>query len=160
MKEDKTKAQESNIPVVLTQKDVPSMLELVTKQINTLKGGLPKEASTSTANLDGFGKVSSIDTVETLIKAASVVLAKQKAYNEAAKEVLPEIFKVPPFSINGHSAAQWISDIKDRILVVANKAELEKLEKVKSTLEAHLSAEDKLAKDLLSIANLLGEGLN
>lgn len=139
-----------------TVNDVPSLLEKVTKQIALIKKNIPETAQT-TGNLDGFGKINEINTVESLIKAHSSIVSKAAGYNESAAAILPEGIKKPTLLINGYSPASWIEDIKARIIIVANKSELEKLEKVKTKLEANLSAEAKLNKDLSEIANILSD---
>jgi hypothetical protein len=139
-----------------TQNDIPGLLEKVNEQIKAIKGDLPK-ATKTTGDLNGFGTIASIKTVENLLKAYSMVTSKQKAYDLSAKEILPEGVKKPPLKIDGSSVSAWQADIKGRIVVVARKTELEKLEKVKAKLEANLSAEAKLAKDLADISNILTE---
>jgi len=136
--------------------DVPAMLEAVTKQINSIKEGLPKQNKT-TGELTGFGKIENLKTVDTLIKAASSVLGRQKAYAEAAEEIIPEGVKIPAFKINGSTAAAWISDIKSRVVLVANKERLDKLTKIQKTLESNLSVKDKLARDLQDIQEILND---
>lgn len=136
--------------------DVPNMLEMVIKQINTLQGGMPAGPKTS-ASLTGFGIIEKIDTVESLIKAAATVIVKEQAYKDASEEILPVGIKIPEFKLNGVLAKNWLSDIKARVLIVANKEKLAKLNKIKSTLEANLSAEAKLAKDLKDIQGMLND---
>lgn len=139
-----------------TQEDIPALLEKVTKQINDIKGDLPK-ATKTTGTLDGFGKISDISTVTNLIKAYSMIDAKADAYDQAAAEILPEGIKKPALSINGSSPASWKTDIKGRIKVVARKAELDKLIKVKTKLESNLSAKAKLARDIEDCFNIMEE---
>jgi hypothetical protein len=152
----KTKDKKTQLAVVeqFTQADIPNMLETVIKKITLLKKGVENKPQT-TGELDGFGNINSIIAVETLIKAYSSVVNRQKCYDEAAKEMLPEGIKKPPFKLNGYTANQWISDIKKRTVEVGFQQELTKLNKVKDKLEANLSAEAKLAKDLKDIANIL-----
>jgi hypothetical protein len=135
--------------------DVPNLLEIVDKKINEIKKWFPKETSTKNATLLGFGKIKDLSTVELLIKASSMILGKKKAYEEAAKEVLPEYIKVPTFKLDGYTANEWLTDIKARIIEVYHKQELKKLQEVKKTLEENLSAEIKLARDLKKIAEIL-----
>jgi uncharacterized protein (DUF885 family) len=137
-----------------TQADIPGMLETVVKKIKLLKKGVEDKPQT-TEQLDGFGKINDIKDVDTLIKAYSSVTNRQKCYDEAAKEMLPEGVKKPVFKLNGFSADQWLADIKKRTVEVGFQQELAKLNKVKTKLEANLSAEAKLAKDLKDIANIL-----
>jgi hypothetical protein len=135
-------------------KDVPAMLEAVNKQIAAIKGNMPDKTKTTVA-LTGFGKIDEINTVESLIKAASTVMAKEKAYNEAAAVVMFEGMKVPAFTINGADSASWLSDIKYRVGIVANQEKLTKLMQIQKTLESNLSAKAKLAKDLADIQMMI-----
>jgi len=141
---------------IMGTNDVPAMLEAVTKQINSIKEGLPKQNKT-TGELTGFGKIENLKTVDTLIKAASSILGKQKAYIEAAKEIIPEGVKVPVFKLNGSTPDAWLSDIKSRVVLVANKERLDKLTKIQKTLESNLSVKDKLARDLQDIQAILND---
>ena len=134
----------------LTAADVPDLLASVIKKINQLKGGIPKENKT-TGDLPGFGKIADITTVELLVQAHSMVTNKARVYNESA-EILGVNTKKYPFKIGGSQAGAWVADIEGTIHVVKNKVEIEKLNKIKVTLEANLSAESKLARDLASIA--------
>jgi hypothetical protein len=131
-------------------------LELVAKQIKALKGNLPSQPHT-TKELPGFGKIGSVNVVSDLIKAASTVIERERAYLAAAIIVMPDKIKIPPFKINGSTKDQWVEDIKARVAIVANKTQLDKLQKIKTTLEANLTAEAKLERDLAGIGNLLTE---
>jgi len=138
----------------LGQDDIPKLLKMVQKKIDAL---VPKKAKTGTTNgasLSGFGAIKSIDTVEGLTKAYSVVNAKENAYEEAASELNVDIQKYP-FKLQGYTGKVWKADIAGRIQSVENKTELVKLTKVKIKLEANLSAKAKLAKDLGDINKIL-----
>jgi hypothetical protein len=150
----KAKASTSTEVAVMGQGDIPKMLDMVNDQIKKIKGGLPDQPHTD-KELPGFGKVANIKTVDDLIKAASMVRAKEKAYNEAAKEIIPEGMKKPVFKLQGITAGRWIEDISARVIVVGNKEQLDKLIKVKKKLEENLSAESKLARDLVEIQSIL-----
>jgi len=151
-----TEAKNTGVAVAgqFTQADIPNMLETVVAKIKLLKAGVEDKPQT-TGELDGFGKINDIKDVGTLIKAYSSVDNRQKCYDEAAKEMLPEGVKKPTFKLNSFSAEQWKADIKKRTVEVGFQQELDKLNKVKTKLEANLSAEAKLAKDLKDIANIL-----
>jgi len=152
MSEEKTTTTLATLGVA----DVPKYLDQVNQLIKDIKGNLPKSPNTN-ENLTGFGKINEIKTVAELLKAASMIMGKKAGYEAAAKKLLPEGYKVPTFKINGNTADHWLEDIQARIIVVYNKEKLEKLEKIKKTLEENLSAEAKLANDLLKIQNLLKE---
>jgi len=137
-----------------TQKDIPGMLKLVVEKIKQLSGNGPVENSTKGKVLSGFDEIDKIESVSTLIAAHSSVNGKANAY-KASAEALGIDIKKYPFKLDGCTAGQWNEDIKTRIAIVANKAELVKLQQTKALLEANLSAEAKLATDLKKIAELL-----
>jgi len=140
----------------MTKSDVPALLEEVNRQISKLRGGMPKEPQT-TGELPGFGYIKNINKTDILIMAHSSVVGKARAYAESAKAILPEGIKTPPFKIAGSTEKAWVDDIKSRILVVANKEALDTLNAIKKEVEQHLSAEDKLAKSLSKIGELLSQ---
>lgn len=138
----------------LGQKDIPGMLDRINDSITKLKGGLPVEDKT-TGELPGFGKIKDINDVSNLIKAHSTVVFKARAYHESATNILPAGIKSPPFVLAGSSESSWVNDIKSRVIIVAHKSKLNKLNKMKTTLEDHLSKKMKLAKDLKSLNDML-----
>jgi len=140
---------------MLTAADVPALLATVVAKIKELKGGIPKETKT-TGDLPGFGKITDIQSVELLVQAHSMVVNKERVYNESATALGVDSKKYP-FRIGGSAASSWVTDINGTINIVKNKVELEKLDKIKTTLEANLSAESKLARDLASIAALIND---
>ena len=144
------------LPALLTQQDIPTMLEQVKDQIAKLSGNNNNVMITDKV-LDPFGKVENIEKVTDLIKAASSVLGREKAYKAAAKAVIPKGIKVPGFEIEGVKASDWLAHIKARVAIVANKEQLVKLNSIKNTLEENLSAEAKLANDLEKIKDMLAD---
>lgn len=92
-----------------------------------------------------------------LLQACSSIDGKVEAYNKAAGKYLPEGIKKPELIIEGHSPKAWLEVISIKIVEIAHKKELDKLKSVKSTLEANLSQEMKLANDLAKISELLNE---
>lgn len=139
----------------LTAADVPGLLATVVAKIKELKGGMPSETKT-TGDLPGFGRIKDITSVESLVQAHSMVVNKERVYNESAAALNVDTKKYP-FRIGGSAASSWVTDILGTINVVKNKVELDKLDKIKTTLEANLSAESKLARDLASIAALIND---
>lgn len=147
--------KESLFPAKLGTKDVPAMIEAVNKQISKLQSEMPYKPRTDGVRLEQFGPIKDLNSMMDLIKAASLVMTKTKAYKEAAKEVMPKNVKTPTFLLYGHTEGQWLNDIKRRILTVAHKNELKKLIDIKNTLESSLSAEANLANDLEKIKGIL-----
>lgn len=142
--------------IQMTQDDIPAMLDKVNAQIAAFRKGLPKENKT-TGSLEGFGPIDKLDSLPNLIKAFTMVTNKARAYREACEtpNLLPQGIKPPPFKISGSSESAWCDDIRGRIVEVAHKTQIEKLTKIKATLESNLSQKAKLAKDLLEINNML-----
>lgn len=149
-----TKAATIDALVNMGQDGIPKLLEEVNKKINSLKGGNSENESTKGTQLPSFGEIAKIDKVTTLIQAVSSVRARQKAYAEAAKELDASTTKFP-FKLAGFSADTWVNDIKARYSILANKAELDRLNKIKKTLEENLSQEAKLKNDLAKIGEWL-----
>ena len=132
------------------------MLKVIDKQIKELQGTMP-DAVLTDKEVPEFGKIEEINTVSQLIKLTSCVVYKEKAYNEAVKLILPKGITAPAFKLNGMSPKQIIDHVKVRVNVVYNKSKLDKLKAAKAKLEQHLSAEDKLAKDLAGLSALINE---
>lgn len=151
-----TKKEETTTTAIATlgTNDVPKMLEQVKEQIKLLKGNLPDAPVTDKA-ITGFGKIEDIKDLSTLIKLASSCLGREKSYKEAAKVVMPEGMKTPPFTVNGMTVKNIIEHIKVRSFTVGNETKLKTLKDIQKTLESNLSAEAKLANDLAKIANLM-----
>lgn len=144
------KKNEVSVAGQFTQEDVPAMLEKVTEQLETLIGSKTKDSTTKGVDLPGFGCLENIDDVQQLIKAHSSVNGKEAAFKASVKELNLKL-KLKPFTISNITPAQWKKEIAIRINEVANKVQIEKLKEIKATLEANLSAKDKLAKDLAKI---------
>jgi len=150
------KKNEVAVGTQYSQSDVPSMLENVTKQLEALVGNESKKSSTDGVDLPGFGILAEIEDVQQLIKAHSSINAKEAGFKASCKELKLSL-KLKPFTINDVTPKQWKNDISLRINAVANKVQIAKLKKIKTTLEGNLSAEAKLAKDLADIAGDMDE---
>lgn len=140
-----------------TVSDVPTLLEQVKEQISNIKKNVPEQLPV-TGELDGFGKIENIKSLELLIKARSSVRSKAKAYKEELEvlaEVVGSAIKLPSCKLNGHAPKTWLEVIDSQIIVTANETELKKLQSIQKTLEDNLSAEAKLANDLSKISRLL-----
>ena len=149
------KTQNTQIALLGTS-DVPKMLAQVTAQISLIKGTLPETPKTK-ADIPGFGKIDDLIDLATIIKAASAVLGKAKAYRDTAEIIMPEHLKTPVFRLNGMNEEEMLEHLKTRAVEVGNKEKLDKLKKIKFTLEANLSQKEKLANDLKKIQNLLAD---
>jgi hypothetical protein len=137
----------------VTQQDIPAMLEVVSKQISKLKGTTGSNVTTDAA-LPGFGKIKDIKTVENLVKAHSMLTAKNNAYKASLKELDLKESKYP-FKEGGHTYKEWDKDIKHRLNLVKNEQTLKKLEEAHAILKENLSQEAKLQSDLKKIQGMV-----
>ena len=110
-------------------------------------------ASTKSKSLPGFGEITKITKVSDLIKAHSSVINRAKAYAESAAALDLKLAKFP-FKLEGCTEKQWVTDIQAAASILANKAELAKLDKTRKLLEDNLSAEAKLKNDLAKIGTM------
>lgn len=150
-----SKKTESSLPAKLTVENVPELLERVMKQIRTIKGDIPETPKTTGDLGSGFGTIESIKTLDDLIKATSMVVGKSEAYKKAAKLIVPDGVKTPEFTIDGMKVSNILDHIKMKAVEVGNKEKLTKLNKIRKELEDNLSEEDKRAKSLAKIENIL-----
>lgn len=139
-----------------TQDDIPGMLEKVTAQLAALTKTTNESKPTTGVCLSGFGKIEDIHDVQTLIKALGSVSGKEKSFKDTVKAE-KFTFALKPLLLDGFTPDEWRISIKDRINAVINKVQIENLQNIKTTLEANLSAKDKLAKDLENISKNMEE---
>jgi len=127
--------------------DLPGMVEKINESLKALKGEDGRKHRAITTHLAGYGKITDIRTVEDMIKAYASVDAKEQAYNAAADSLGIDV-KAYPCKINNVTPDEWREEIKVRVVEVRNKLEIERLTKLKEILEANMSIEDKLTKEL------------
>ena len=139
-----------------TQADIPALLANVDLKIKELSKN-DTTAPVITIGLPGFGPIANINDVMKLLQACASIDGKLEAYNKAADKYLPEGIKKPAFIIEGQSPKAWLEVISLKIAEISHKKELDKLRNIKTTLEANLSQEMKLANDLAKISELLNE---
>ena len=153
------KVKETGIATVnalldLGQDGIPQLLEQVNAKINAIVGDQVIKSTTDGKSFPDFGELKDITKVGDLIKMHSAVSGRVKGYNQSAKEIGMSLTKFP-FKIEGCSAKQWLTDITIQTKILANKAELDKLKKVKQKLESNLSEQDKWKRDMASISTIL-----
>jgi hypothetical protein len=126
--------------------DILSKLEEEIKKLNHISDTVYK----TTGNLEGFGDIKKETLVGNLIRAFSIVLAKETAYNKAAEEL--GLSTYPAFEISGGNAEAWKQDITLRIAIIEHKDRLDKLKSAKEKISKFLSIEDQKAIALKEIA--------
>ena len=146
-----------------TKAQVPELLEVVLAKINALKknyGG--NEPGLSNDNLPGFGKISDLSDVPTLVQAISSVRGREKGYVEAMEKdvdselVLNVTLTKFPFKLSGSTAKVWVAQINRRIGEVTYKEELQKLEAAAELLNRHTTEEQKFSNDMAKFADVMG----
>jgi hypothetical protein len=150
------KTTEVSTQVKFTQADIPALLEKVNNQIKVLTVNNDIKP-VITQQLPGFTDIHKTDNIVTLLAACGSVEGKTEQFNKMADKYLPTGSKKPEFKIEGNTPKEWLSYLQVKIAEITHKKELEKLRTVKSTLEANLSQEMKLANDLAKISELLNE---
>lgn len=90
--------------------------------------------------------------VRVLVGMAAYLRQKELAYKEAAETLGVD---APPFTWNGYSVADWVSDIKTRINKIQIADKKAKLEKLEGRLNTIISPELKRELELQSIMDEL-----
>jgi len=132
----------------------PDALKVINEKIAALKH-IEESVYKTNGELEGFGNIKNELKLENLIRAYSVVRAKEKAYDEAAKELGLKTF--PQFSVGSGTAEDWKKDILLRIEIINHKDTLDKLTSFKTRMEGFLSEQDKKALLLKEMEDFLSK---
>ena len=163
----------ANTAVALTTQDVPTLLEQVISNINSLKGKLPNSEKIS-VDLPEFGNIYSITEVKELTRAIGMISFSEEAFVRGMNKIVAQYrasgigegmddaaiikaLRIPSYDIEGVSTDRWYEELFKCTQIVSNKTQLDKLEKVKEELEKHLSEEAKLAKALQNCADIMNQ---
>lgn len=150
----KTSHAVATIKSEMTREDIPSLIDNVNKKLEELKGNCEEKPQTIGKSIPQFGRIEELDSLNDLVQAhASIKLSIEKF--EKSLSIIPEGIKKPKYQIEGVDGEVWLKDIEARVKIVANKKAIEKLEKIKTTLENNLSAEEKWRRDMSEIAKEL-----
>lgn len=146
-------------PTKITVNDVPALLTKVNEQLRELKGNTRETPVTAGKELPGFGTIESLKTAHDVIRAHAALKVSARAFQESADSIIPKEYKKPSYKIAGVSVNTWFEDLEAKARLLINKEAIDRLEKIKTTLESNLSAEEKFRKDMESIAKeLLSSG--
>ncbi len=126
----------------LSKEQVPEVLALIQKKINTIKGNLREEPLSIKVNIPGYGDVEKLADVEALIKLLAGIREKARLYNIILEEKGVSKTK-HAFKEHGYSLGKWEDFLSFRINETVHRIELDKLNNVKGILETTLSEEDK-----------------
>ena len=139
-----------NLPAV----NIPDVLEKINEKLASLKKITDSVYKTSGSLGNGFGDIKTEMRIDNLIKLYSTICAKEKAYDEAAKDL--GVSPYPEFSVNGFTVADCKSDIKLRIDILSHQEQLDKLNKAKDLVSKFLSEEDQKRMALEQLKDILG----
>jgi hypothetical protein len=146
-----TKNQTNSLALVDTS--VPDIISKLNAEISKLQH-ISDSVYKTPGTIDGFGDIRKETLIPNLIRAYSVVLAKEANYNKAAEDLgLPSY---PVFEANGCSAAQWKEDIQLRIAIIEHKDKLDKLVSYRDRVSKFLSEQDQkslLLKEMEAFLN-------
>ena len=136
MKKETSNALAINTPTM-------DVLEVLNKKISDLREVTECSYKTS-GQLEGFGDIKTETKVENLIRAFSSVRGREKAYEDAAKELGLKTY--PAFTVNGGNSESWKSDILLRKAVIEHADELKKLNEYKEKISRFMSEADQKAQ--------------
>lgn len=105
-------------------------------------------------NMSGAVNLHVQTNVLELINIAAFLREKERAYNEAAKELGVE--DPPAFKWCGFPVAEWLEDVKTRINKVQIASKKKKLEALEARLGSIISPELRAEMELQAIASELG----
>lgn len=148
----KKETGKKNEVATLDLNNVPGIISALDDKLKSLSHVTDSKYRT-TGKLDGIGDIKEMTKIEDLIKAYSVIVAKEKAYNEAALDLDINTFK--EFTVFGHTKNDWKLDIKLRIDLINHKDTLEQLKMYKSKFEKFLSEEDQKSMLINELASFL-----
>ena len=152
------KKEEFSIATIESRDQIPALLERALAKKDELKKQYGQDIEDlSNDNLEGFGNISSIEEVTTLVKAISSVKGREAAYKVAMKDVkVPGVTLIEyPFKVNGTSAKRWIEVINKRIGQVTYKDQLSKLDELVSVCEKYVSDDQRFINDMKRVGDIL-----
>ncbi len=132
------------VAVVTPSTDVITNIDKLNNELSSLQkiNETPYKTGGS-KTFPGFGKpIKDMDNIEDLIKLGSSVSQREKAYNEFAETQLG-LTKYATAKFEGHSANDWIEDIKLRLQIVQYKKRYDELTTLKKEWEELMDKEDK-----------------
>lgn len=133
----------------------PTALDFLRQELQALKTITESEYRTD-GKVDSFNGTSIKDekNIDVLVKMASVIFTRAKAYNEAQTRL--GVVEVKPFSMNGHSEDAYEADIKLRIAVLKHAERKAELEALVKEGESFLTKEDQFQMYLKKLAAATG----
>lgn len=137
-----TAKSKTSVALVKGDVEIPGVLNLLEKEMAKLKT-ISESVYRTSGVLPDFGDIKTEVKTENLIRAFSVVMLKEKAYNEAAKALNLTTF--PQFQIGGFTTKDWKEDIMLRIDIITHKDKLDKLTEYKEKATKLMSVEDQKA---------------
>ena len=136
---------------------IPNYLETISQRITDLKGLSDSEVRID-ESLGTFGRIKDITNPEALIHAYNYITSKAERYDRVEghfKDLSKQ--NVPKFKENGFTLEQWQKEIDTAYLLIVNKAEIEKMEKLKATMAELLSEDEKKKMKLKDLQNMFKE---
>ena len=139
---DKANKRKGNEVALLSDKNVPNVLEILKAKIAEVKK-LQETTRRAVGELpNGFGKIKDMNDVKQLIRAAAMIIQSKQVYDAGARAVgkNPDDY---PFIIADSSEEDCLHDIKLQIAIVEQKETTEQLEEFEREMSTFLSEEDR-----------------
>lgn len=137
--------------VKLSDTEVLSQYEMMTEKLKELRRPMDDGISLNIKFQDTL--ISDVRKVGTLIEIGSAIRGISTAYNAFRKDMdLDE--KVVEWNHNGKNAEEWEKIIKKAIVILVNKAEADKIERVLPKLEDKLPQD---MKDAIALKEIMKE---
>lgn len=143
-----TKKQDS-APQLYTRDQVPAMIAQLKQQLKDLKGNCEEKSSTN-GKFEGL-ELKNCTVEELAVISAKVTLRTEGMVQEYKRHGLKEH---PPIKIEGYTANQWYTDIKEAMFISVNKQKITQIETAIKKLEPHLGEDEKLARTMASIMEM------
>ncbi len=135
---------------------VSTALEQINLKLKELKEG-DENLNLINEPLGVFGRIQDIEDPQLLRGAYAYISKKGEAvdsYSHVFQKAVPAI-KIGVFKENGYTVSQWQEVILAQYRKTTRKAEIEKMEKIKSKMEKLLSEEAKKQQEFKELQDLL-----
>lgn len=136
---------QANLAVALKGTTIPAALAVIDQKLSAVKK-ITESVYKTSGKVDSFTvSLKDEQLEENVIRMLSVIVLRNKAYDEAA--ALLGVSSTKLFKYNGSPLEDWVEDAKLRINIINNHEQETKLKEFKDKLSKFMSEEDQ--KELL-----------
>jgi hypothetical protein len=135
----------------VTQKDIPNIVDTLRSELKKFTKSGDELVPHISGILPGYGDVSKIEDVPTLVKILCGIEFKAEKYNAKLEQLGLNGTKAFAFEEQGHSLKKWQDFLVYRIDQVRHKKKIKNLSERIKELENMMSEEDRLRKTLQKV---------